>query len=214
MKITGQELDDWLNDLGKILMDIYISLNNAKYLLNEKPQKEESQLNHGFFRYYPIQCRFILVIQISKILDDSKNQKRNIFKLFNRLENQKYDPILNQKVTDSIFKNRKNLIEEINKLREEFKELEAIKKKVVTARNEVYAHSDPNKNSILFTYADLETLTGYCRKAYQTLYGGFYDIEFLVHKTVNWNVKDIVKTISVLKDSSLFSRDMDIKKNK
>lgn len=74
-ELTKQELEDWLKHLWYLLIDIHISKNNALRLKESKYEHEEWVKNNGFFNHYFNQMKFILAIQISKLLSNSRNQK-------------------------------------------------------------------------------------------------------------------------------------------
>ena len=122
MKLT--ELNIWLEDLRNLIIDLNISLNNAKYLIKEKGTPAEQKIKeHGFFKHHIYQLKFIMIIQLCKIFDNNSNQKINVHKLFNRLRNEGYDKELTEILANNSesfngIKNKKEMIQIVNSLQD------------------------------------------------------------------------------------------------
>ncbi|MGE5944020.1 MAG: hypothetical protein ACM31G_06745, partial [Flavobacteriales bacterium] len=97
-----QELNNWLEELFNIIVDLNISINNARYLIKEEGSETvESIKKTGFFNHHIYQLKFITVVQLCKIFDNRNNQKRNIYKLFNKLRNEGYDTDLKELLSNN-----------------------------------------------------------------------------------------------------------------
>ena len=207
MKLT--EIEEWFEDLRNIIVDLNISLNNAKYLLTSENTldkgTEQKIKQHGFFKHHTYQLKFIIVIQLSKIFDNNQNQKRNIFKLFNRLENESFDKKFNERLNENAgrfncVENRKQLLQRIKILRNEINHELDFLKDLKNARDKLYAHKDPKKRIEFLKWPDLERLIKLSSKIYNQTYGGIFGSQMEFTWTGDWNVKDIIRNYAIFKD--------------
>src|SRR5688572_10759917 len=125
-KLTLKELEQWFDDIYHILMDINLSLNNYERLFQSKYPHEDRIKEHGFFRHHFRQLKFIMIVQLAKLVSDNNNQKINFWKLLNALENRKYDVDLITHLAETKmewqFKSRQDLIPFVQSMRKEFDE--------------------------------------------------------------------------------------------
>jgi hypothetical protein len=63
-----------MNDLWNILVDVNICRENSARMIKSVYENEKSIKKSGFFYQYSFQLKFILAIQLSKILQDNDNQ--------------------------------------------------------------------------------------------------------------------------------------------
>ncbi|MBI5915163.1 MAG: hypothetical protein HY842_07275 [Bacteroidetes bacterium] len=150
--ITLEELKKWIEDISNIVIDLNISIKNAQRLTEDKYDFEKQIKKHGFFQHHWYQLKFIMVIQLCKLLGSSQNDKRSFHKLCNILEREKYDLELrnllseNSKNYKDTFKTRTDIKAEVLVVREKLFKHKDLIDKVVSARNQIYAHIDPNAN--------------------------------------------------------------------
>src|SRR5688500_18450299 len=118
--MTTEELQDWFKQTAKIITDLHICLNNVNRLFDLKYENEDKIKKHGFFRHHYYQLWFIISIQLSKLLTNSKNQKYNFNRLFDRLEKEELDDNILQLIAQNkhkhftaVFKDKNQLIEKI-----------------------------------------------------------------------------------------------------
>ncbi|MFI5164705.1 MAG: hypothetical protein ACHQHP_05615, partial [Bacteroidia bacterium] len=81
--LTIQFLESWLKDCWNIIIDLHICLNNAKRYTKSIYEYEDNIKRMGFIEHHRYQLNFIMIIQLCKLLDENKNQKRNFYKLCN-----------------------------------------------------------------------------------------------------------------------------------
>jgi mannose/fructose/N-acetylgalactosamine-specific phosphotransferase system component IIB len=199
------ELEDWLEDLRGIILDLNISINNAKYLLTDSAELENKIKKHGFFQHHTYQLKFITVIQLSKIFEDNDNQKRNVLKLFNKIENERLDRgLLNllaeNKGKFNRFDTKEQILKAINILRNEIETYSKIIDNIKKARDTIYAHKDPNKKILYIKWTDLEQLVNLSSRIYNEFNSGFYGAHMEFCMTMDWNVKDIIKNLAMYKE--------------
>ncbi|MCH8902672.1 MAG: hypothetical protein IIA45_01985 [Bacteroidetes bacterium] len=200
------ELESWFEDLRNLIIDLNISINNAKYLLTDGTETEENIKKHGFFQHHSFQLRFIIVIQLDKIFDNNSNQKRNIHKLFNKLKNEDYDHELTKKLKNNIGEynpilSKEDLIERIQKLEKEIEVHTELIDRVKNARNKLYAHSDPEGTVQSLEWPNLENLVNLSAKIYNEIYGGLNSSQMLFEETRDWDVENIVKQLASYRDN-------------
>jgi hypothetical protein len=200
-----KELEDWLEDLRKIILDLHISINNAKYLLTDSTELEDKIKKHGFFQHLTYQLKFIIVIQLSKIFEDSDNQKRNILKLLRRLENEPLDKRLSNLLAENKgkfnrFDSKEQILNTINILRIEIENNCEIIENIKKARDTIYAHKDPNKKVPFLKWPELEQIVNLSSRIYNEFNSGFYGANMEFSMTMDWNVKDIIKNLAMYKE--------------
>ena len=189
-KMTTEELKDWFEQTAKIITDLHICLNNANRLFDSKYENEDKVKKHGFFRHHYYQLWFIISIQLSKLLSNSRNQKYNFNKLLDRLEKEELDDNMLQliaqnkhKLFTAVFKDRNQLIEKIKFYKKEIKDYEVTIKKIITSRDTLYAHRDPQANPQDLNLKDAEKLISLCTDLYNSFKGGIFDVYFKFERT-------------------------------
>ena len=192
------EFESWFKDISDINLDLNISLHNAKSLLCVNTEEEKRITEHGFFEYHSTQLMFIVVVQLSKIFDNSKNQKRNIHLLFNRIINEELDNEFKQKLLkngNQGISNKKELIDRIRKVQLELKKNKGIIKKITSSRNKIYAHTDPEKPKSIINWMELDKIINFSNKVYNEIYGGVNNSITLFDLTPGWSVTSILNKI-------------------
>jgi hypothetical protein len=198
--MTTEELNDWFEQTAKIITDLHICLNNANRLLDFKYENEDWIKKHGFFRHHYYQLWFIMSIQLAKLLSNSRNQKYNFNKLFNRLEQEELDDNIVQLIAQNrnkpftaVFRDKDEMLSKIKYYRHEIKNNEETIKKFVTSRNTLYAHRDPNATLQGLTITDAERLIALCKDIYNCFRGGIFDVYFEFTRTHDWSIDFILK---------------------
>lgn len=201
-----KELNNWLTELLKIIVDLNISINNARYLVKEiGSDTVESIKKTGFFNHHIYQLKFIAVIQLCKIFDKRDNQKRNIYKLLNKLRNEDYDKDLNELLLNNYendigLKSKQDILLTINYLEKEIsKEIKTIEK-IKNLRDCVFAHNDPNKTYEDISWNELEILIKLSNRIYNEIYGKLYNCDTRFEITLDWNVSRIIENFAWYKD--------------
>jgi len=199
--LTKTELEDWLSDLQNIILDVEINISNIHILINQKNKFTTEVFDFGFYDCYVSQSYFICVIQLSKLFSNSSNQKKSFHKLFNKLENFKYDkPLLelldNNRGEEDLFSDLEKIKKYISIQRQEILVNEDVIKKIELRRDKVYAHSDlkPKSNFIQpEKLKDIEKLKTTAVNIYNSIISGFYDKCFLFDSSKNsWSIQPII----------------------
>lgn len=201
--LTLQTLKDWFEDIWNITVDLHISLNNAKRLAETKYEEEDHVKKHGFFQHHWYQLRFIMIIQLAKLLDDNSNQKRNFHKLCNCLSDLKYDDEIQKKLKEnnikafsSVFKSRNDILVTVEIIRADLTNLKPLIDKVVAARDQIYAHKDPKAKVTLIKLNELEELINFCANVYNDIRGQLLDISTDFRFTGDWEIDYVLRGTS------------------
>ncbi|WP_034924599.1 hypothetical protein [Gillisia sp. CAL575] len=192
-----EEFDNWFEIWRKILLDLNISIMNTRYLLTIHENDIQQGKNSGFFDYHTSQLRFIVVIQLCKIFDNSSNQKRNVHKLFNRLINEKLDIMFNEKLkenqeSDSAISSIDQMIKKVHILKDELENHSELIKKIVIGRNKIYAHTDPEFTRGEYSWAQLDILVDFSNRIYNEIYGGINNTNTLFKLNPGYSVAEIL----------------------
>lgn len=143
-----KELADWLIDLQDLIVDINICVSNGQRIPSTIYPNEDKLKQFGFFSYYQFHLSFIVGIQLSKILSDSDGHRRNIHKLFARLESESYDSKLKNRIrinnNDEI--GRIQLMNDIAGFRKLISNKKKLIDRVIEVRDKAFAHHDPKRN--------------------------------------------------------------------
>lgn len=201
-------LEKWLDDLNKIIFDINVSMENINRMTSPNDEYERQILKHGFFFHFYRQSRFTIIVQLCKLFDYNENQKRNYIKLFNCLTSDYYDEKINEilannKGDDALFSSKEAIIEELNKLRSEIESHKALIDNVVTLRDKVYAHSDPETDIPIVTNAELEILVKLAVKIHNCLTIKLFSTTYRFDMTAEWNVDYPIKTLALFRKDQL-----------
>jgi hypothetical protein len=202
--LTHDDLSNWFEDLQKIIFDTKISIDNIKRITHPTDDLEKYVLNHGFFSHCYRQSRFTIVVQLCKVFDVNSNQKRNFYKLFNRLSSEKYDKTLmemlkRQGVAPHLFANRNDILNEIKLLTDEIEAQKELIERIVNLRDTLYAHSDPDSSVPHVSNPELEVLINLAIKTYNNLYGKLYDSTLVFEYTKDWKVDYPIKALAKLR---------------
>ena len=193
-KIDWEELENWLEDLRNIIFELNIALNNAKYIMTTDEPEEKKIFRHGFYQHHIRQLRFIIVVHLCKLYDNSRNQKRNLLKLIERLKSNSYeDKFLHQLSNSSKYPNKLELVKAIDELKKEIEEEQSVFQRLKEARNWLYAHKDPDKTVEYIKWTDLERLVTLASKSYNTIHGGIHNSNMMFEMTGDWHIKSLIK---------------------
>jgi hypothetical protein len=197
--ISLAEIDTWLDDLWKITLDINISINNAKRISIVQYKNEEKIKRSGFFQHIYFQQKFILAIQLCKILDDKNNQKRNINKLIKRLESDNYDVDLTEKIHSNPNiknNNKEKFLAELKDIKERIKGKETLIRKISKVRDENYAHFDPNRQNTGPTLLEYQEASEFASDIYNMLNFQVNGSKTLFNHTEPWSIDHVIKILT------------------
>lgn len=198
-----QDFLQWSKDASNIILDLNISLKNIKRLNTYKSDYDQDILRHGFFRHHFHQLRFIMVIQLCKVLSDNKNEKRSFVKLCNKIENEKIDKLFYEKLRDNslaqlefTIKSRKELKEEAIKIKNLLVHHHDLIDKIIVLRNIAYAHKEPDAEFILLKMEELQTLTELSSEIYNRIIGKVDGSEIGFSFVTGWEVDAIINQLA------------------
>ncbi len=218
--LTNDCLSDWFKDLSKIIFDTKISIDNIRRITHPEDDIEEKVLKHGFFSHCYRQSRFTIIVQLCKIFNKTSNQKRNFYKLFNRLSIDKYDKTITDILKENessnhafanwgnlersgLFTNRVDIVNEINSLMSEIEIQKGIIERILVLRDGQYAHSDPDSRLPNVSNQELEILINLAIKIYNNLYGKFYDTTLVFAHTIDWKIDYPIKALAKIRRERL-----------
>lgn len=193
-------IDNWLKNLYNILVDVNISLNNAKKLKREDDKNIESIKKEPYFQHQWYHLRFIMIIQLAKLYQKSGTQKITFRKLLNRLSNDSFDPLFEAKLKnnssigeDNLFKTKDDILrtkDEVFQLLDTFSELIY---KLENSRNRVFAHTDPDIKVEYLKLEELDKLTKLGNIIFNKINGRINNVNTLFEITTPWSI-DIILT--------------------
>ena len=212
-KLNKDLLENWLNDIQRIIFDVNITVDNLNRLSAPESDFEKQILEYGFFGQYYKQSWFTSIVQLSKLYTDSKNQKRNLFKFFNILENFKYDTLLLDELENNknspgqnLYFSKDDVLDSTQELREKIGEKIAIIERIFFLRDKIYAHSDIDPDLPSVSVKDLTELRDLSILIYNTISVGFLDTSFQfsidADSSVDYPIKELAKQHEELKEKS------------
>ena len=202
--LTRVELQEWFNDLGQIIFDTNISIINLQRITQPISENEKKILSIGFFDQFYHQSRFVIIIQLCKVFDKNKNQKRNFYYLFDRLCSDTYDQEIEFLLTTNgsgllLPSAREDIEKTIRSFEHEINTKKKLIKKVIFSRNKLYAHSDPNTKVPLVTDNELDILVKLSNKIYNELHYKYFVFRFGFPYAFDWKIDDILAVLSKFK---------------
>jgi len=181
------------------LIDLNICRTNSTRIITSIYENEESIKTRGFFNHYLFQLKFVLAIQLCKVLDDNKNQKRNINKLLRRLESENWNLELINEVDSNTIVNeprKQNVLKEVKLIKDAIESKGDLIKSIVKVRNQNYAHFDPTRDKSgpsVKTYEDAVVFTS---DIYNRLSLVMFGNTTAFNEVEDWEIDPILKSMS------------------
>lgn len=184
--------------IQEILFDINVAVNH----INELEKMDDLILIKlsPFFRNYKYQSKFILIIQLSKLLN--KKEKFSFITLINGIINKQYKEEINLRLIENRKFSYGNAYRKINELESDAKIINldiktktALIEKLICLRDTVYAHTD-NKQFQRISKEELIELTEMVNKYFQVLHNKLYAVDLDIKNTFDWNINSIIKSLS------------------
>lgn len=201
--IDSNVLADWFKDIWKMNVDLNISINNLNRLNELRYEHEKRIKNHGFFFHHRYQLVFILIIQLSKLLSGSRNQKRSYIQLCRYILDKEPDRSLIKQIESNADNPSLRLCKSVAAFRDEAnRSLNEIEKyrpsidHIVKARDKVFAHQDSQPFVDEIKVSDLKLLTSLSADLYNNLYGKLFGSDTGFHITLEWDVDYVLRTMS------------------
>lgn len=198
------DIKKWLDSMWPILIDIHISRNNANRLKANKYENEIEIKRNKFFSHYFNQMKFVMAIQVSKLLSSSKNQKTSFPNFMQFLEDNEFSQSLldhlryQQGINAIAFGSIEDVHKGISLVNSKIENSHSIIVKLNRNRNKFYAHSDLDADGPLVVSDELSELSDLCTEIYNVFYGGFinatayfdntrtYSIDWLLLRASEW----------------------------
>lgn len=179
------DLDLWLYDLREFILYAQKSVGIMRRLRKPTNKYERKVMWSGLFEVAYNNSKVAVVVGLCIIFHNSRNQKRNIFKLFDLLNTLNYkEPSFKIEILSTI-----ELIKvEIEKHRELIDEL-------VACRNKIFAHLDPDANIHALEDEKLEVLVALSIKIFNELHSKIYGEPFDFKITRFYTAEPVIKLL-------------------
>lgn len=212
-----QQIEALLEDQNHLILDLNISIRNMLRLKVDKYDQEADIKKHGFFRHHWYQLKFISVIQLAKLFSSSKNEKRSFNELCLTLEDTHYELSFQKLLKDNasrsteVAKSRADILKITSDTRKVLEANKVLIKKIVDARNQIYAHKDPSPKVDYINSEEIEQLIEIANE----LHNGFeFKIFFrttMFSEARDWDVDYVLWYMSELRKRDL--EELERKKN-
>lgn len=216
--LTLQELQDYLNDQKTLLVDIFIIHKNILRFQEDKYEYETQIKEHGFFEALGAHLKFVLCIQLSKLYGTNKNtDKRSFAKLCNKLENSDFDvPLVNQikankENTADIIKSKGEAKQLVKTIMELLKDKEDVIKRLIIARDQVYAHTDPKPEKFKISWQELTELVNLAGEIYNLFSFKLFFNTTIFKEVRDWDIDYVFRHISNSKKVDALERERKLK---
>lgn len=175
---------DNLKHLKDFIYQLETSISNVDQIINAQNDVVFLKPIEEFLGHYVYLVYTSCALNCYKIFHI--DEKRAFLKLFNKIENCRYDNdfrelfLTNIDKADQLIESKEQLKELCGNLREEIKANTEIIEKISSRRTKVYAHSDPDSiNFETETLKDLKNLRDLAKSIYLKLYGKLFDSHYM-----------------------------------
>lgn len=195
--LSSDKFNEWDLDLKAILFDLNVATNNLFILEHENSNK--------FRTHYPDVCLnlwyqqyFICIIQLAKLFSNSGQQKRNFSKLCKILLSEDLDVELTQKLLikiglNDVLKSKENLMLIVSEINLELQNKSAIIVKIISLRDKVYAHTDPETSEVNISTEELINLKDFAIKIYNNIFGNINDENFNIQFAFKCDFRSMIE---------------------
>ena len=195
-----KELNNWFNDLNKLIQDSFISYGHLEAI---KELKQDAKfLNEDFFVFFQYQQWFMLTIQLSKIFEcKPRSQQRNIITLCNNIIKgdfvEEFDTILNLN-GPSNQPTYPDFVEKAKEIKSKIVLHQTTIDKIVKVRNKIYAHTDIERKIDFPSIEEMKNVIDLASFSYNNSKGYLYGIHTDFTRGINnLKMKDVVR---IMKD--------------
>lgn len=202
MELTLKELQEHLNDQKVLLVDIFIIHKNIVRLQEDKYEYEAKIKEHGFFEALGGHLKFVLCVQLSKLYGSRSSDKRSFLKLCNKLENLKYDNLLEAQISSNnsnsanLIKSREDVKQLVTDIKKYLSTKNDVVERLIKARDKVYAHTDPCNEKIRISWEELRALINLASEIYNLLNFKFFFGNTLFKEVKDWDIDYVFYHIS------------------
>lgn len=198
---TYSKLEKWLTLTWNLIIDIHISKNNIDRIKVDKYENESKIKEYGFFNNHFNQLKFILVIQLDKLLCENRNQKLNFRRFLGELKDWPWDEELTDYLSlDSPGTSKIKSKNEFASIAELIEELLIKHQEWISilheSRDKYYAHTDVEEDTKLLISDQLIELAELCAKVYNNISMAFGKGQTMFDWTQDWSIDPIFKNMA------------------
>lgn len=191
-----QKLNNWFDDLRKLIQDSFISYKNLSVI--KESLSDAKFLNEDFFVFFQYQQWFMLTIQLSKIFEcKPRTQQRNFVTLCNKIINGDYKEEFELMLQKSKISNTctyADLTEKAIQIKMKIKLHQKTIDKIINVRNKIYAHTDIERKINFPTINEMKSIIDLASFSYNNSSGLIYGVNTDFTKGVNnLTMKDVVR---------------------
>ncbi|MFT4523180.1 MAG: hypothetical protein ACI8ZN_002132 [Bacteroidia bacterium] len=204
--MNKQEIEDWLRQTWQLVLELKISIKNAKTISEYDIHLHSMVTKHGFFQHHFKQLHFITAIQLCKLLSDKSNQKINLAKFLRRLSSESYDQdltaLLNtnrEKNINSLFSSKNDIVDFASEINKKLNDHQPLIERVEKMRDKMYAHKDPNNIPQTVSFKELEELVEFVTKLQDDLEYKFFNVRNAFDQLAPWDIEQIIKDLTEFK---------------
>ena len=179
-------VNDKLGNLKIFIYDLEICIMNIHKIISARNEGVALKPIDGFIGHYIFLASSICAINCYKIFE--QNEKSSFIKLFNQIQNFRYDAAFRELFSDNqnkegeirLIKNKEELISLCEKLKDLIESNSVLIQKISNRRSKFYAHSDPDsENYEIEKLSDLENLRDLAKSIYWQLDGNLHGRHFI-----------------------------------
>jgi hypothetical protein len=203
--IGKKHIDSFLQDQWNIILDLSISTNNSLRLEEDRYEYEADIKKHGFYLHHWYQLRFIAIIQLAKLFSNKKTEKRSFFKLCSMLEggdySKEFERLLanNAKKSTQCAKSKDEILPIISEIKRTLNENNASIRKIIDARDQIYAHHDPNPKAEYITTEEISHLTKIAINLHNTFEFKLFYRSTMFAETDSWTIDYVLFYMNEMK---------------
>jgi hypothetical protein len=203
IKLILTKLTNWLDIVGKIILDVQLCKANSERLHTYiYPHDKDYIQKLSFFDLYAYQLRFVLIIQLSKLFLNSRNEKWNFHYLCNFLNEIHLENDIVQKLEKNksergkTYQSVDELAYGIEKIKTILSNEQPIISKVQIQRNKFYAHRDEDTEFESLTLRELYRLSDIASSIHNELTAGIFNSTTFFDSGNTWKIDPILRQLS------------------
>jgi len=204
-----KHIEALLEDQNHLIVDLNISIKNMLRLKVDKYEQEAEIKNHGFFRHHWYQLKFISVIQLAKLFSSSKNEQRSFNTLCSILEDVHdeldFEKLLKDNASKSkeVAKSKNDILKIIVGTKKVLEANKLLIKKIVDARNQIYAHKDPDPKVDYINSEEIEQLVKIASELHNNFKLKIFFRTTMFSEARDWDVDYVLWYMSELRKRDL-----------
>ena len=208
------QLQSFLDDQHNLIVDLNISVKNLSRITFDTYDFESQIKEHGFFVHHVYQLKFILAVQLSKLFNSKGSEERSFHKLCNKLETSEYgaDLILlidsnKNKLTEEV-KSKADILLLVNEIRSLLNAQLELVIRVVSLRDQVYAHIDNNPKTQSVSLDEVKILVELANKIHNLIRFRLFFTQTMFNHVNDWSIDYVLWYMSKLRKKDLEELEM------